>query len=456
MTALHDLGVMQAGRLMREGRLRSVELTAHSLKRIAEHDAGFHAFVQVFAEQAIAEAEAADAEMASGVERGPLHGIPFALKDNIDIAGHPTSCGSRAFANNIPSRNAEIVTRLKKAGAVVLGKLATYEFSTVGPDFNTQNPPARNPHNPAHITGGSSSGCAAAVAAGFTRITIGSDGGGSIRSPAAYCGCVGLKPTYGGLPLDGFQPLSPTLDHGGLLTANVEDAAVLFDVITGSTTVSTLKTGISELRIAYARSWSDGVAEPAIQYALDSAVKHLQQLGAIVTDIEIPDYADYEACGTVIIQHEALQTYATLLKSDRAAEIGRLAFQNLVTGAVLSDDDVALARKRQSELRTAFEHQIFGPFDALVCASTLTTAPPFSYFDAGPRWTVMRTFPFNVTGHPALAMPTGLAPDGLPMGLQLVGPMGGEAMILRIGHALEISLNLRFSPIPGATASNLN
>jgi aspartyl-tRNA(Asn)/glutamyl-tRNA(Gln) amidotransferase subunit A len=267
---------------------------------------------------------------------------------------------------------------------------------------------------------------------------------------------VGLKPGLGGLPLDGFQPLSPTLDHGGLLTATVEDAAVLLDAITGSSTVSTLKISVSDLRIAYARSWSDGVAEPAIQNALDAAIQNLRHLGAHVTEVEIPDYADYEACGTVIIQHEALQTYATLLKSERAAGIGRLAFQNLVTGAVLTDDDVALARKRQSELRAAFGNQIFGPFDALVCASTLTTAPPFSYFDAGPRWTAMRTFPFNVTGHPALAMPTGLAPDGLPMGLQLVGPKGGEAMILQIGHALETRLNLRFSPIPDATASNLN
>ncbi len=441
---------------MRGGRLSSVDLTAHSLKRIAEHDAGLHAFVLVFAEQAMAAAEAADAEMLNGVDRGPLHGIPIALKDIIDIAGYPTTCGSRAFANNIPSRDAEIVMRLKNAGAVVLGKLATYEFSTVGPDFTTLHPPARNPHNPAHITGGSSSGCAAAVAAGFTRITIGSDGGGSIRSPAAYCGCVGLKPGFGGLPLDGFQPLSPTLDHGGLLSATVEDAAVLFDVITGSTTVSTMKAGISDLRIAYARSWSAGVAEPVIQNALDAVVQHLRHLGAHVTEVEIPDYADYEACGTVIIQHEALQTYHTLLKSDRAAEIGRLAFQNLVTGAVLTDDDVAFARKRQSELRVAFEQQIFGLFDALVCASTLTTAPPFSFFDEGPRWTAMRTFPFNVTGHPALAMPTGLAPDGLPMGLQLVGQWGREAMILRIGHALENSLNLRFSPITYAPASNLN
>lgn len=456
MTALHGLSVVEAGKRMREGRLRSVDLATHALKRIAEFDGGLHAFVLVFGEQAMAQAEAADLEMARGLDLGPLHGIPFALKDIIDIAGYPTSCGSRAFTNNIPAHDAEIVTRLKNAGAVMLGKLATYEFSTVGPDFNTLHPPARNPHNAGHVTGGSSSGCAAAVAAGFTRISIGSDGGGSIRSPAAYCGCVGLKPGFGGLPLEGFQPLSPTLDHGGLLAATVEDVAVLFDVITGATTVSTLKAGVSDLRIAYARSWSDGVAEPAIQTALDATVRQLRHIGAFVTDVEIPDYADYEACGTVIIQHEAVQTHAALLKSDRAAAIGRLAFQNLVTGAVLTDDDVACARRRQSELRLAFEQQIFGPFDALVCASTLTTAPPFSSFDAGPRWTAMRTFPFNVTGHPALAMPTGLAPDGLPMGLQLVGPMGGETVILQIGHALETSLNLRFSPIPDATASNQN
>lgn len=456
MTAIHELSVVEAGRLMRAGELRSVELTANALQRISDFNRELHAFVSVSADQAMLQAEAADAEMVKGIDRGPLQGIPFALKDIIDVAGVSTTCGSLAFINNLPASDAEIVTRLKKAGAVLLGKLATYEFSTVGPDFNTLHPPAHNPHNTAHITGGSSSGCAAAVAAGFTRITIGSDGGGSIRSPAAYCGCVGLKPTFGGLPLDGFQPLSPTLDHGGLLTATVEDAAVLFDVITGAHTLSSLRKGVAGLRIAYARSWSAGISEPAIEQALDAAVEILRKRRAAVTEIDIPDYSDYEACGTVIIQHEALQTYATLLKSARADEIGRLAFQNLVTGAVLTNEDVDIARQRQAELQAAFEHQIFGPFDALICASTLTTAPAFSYFDDGPRWTAMRTFPFNVTGHPALALPTGLAPSGLPMGLQLVGPKNGEAMICRIGQALESFQNLRFSPITGATAPILN
>lgn len=437
MTALHELSVAKAGRLMRAGKLSSAELTAHALARIAALDQHFHAFVTIFAERAMEDAEAADAERANGLDRGPLHGIPCAVKDIIDMAGFATTCGSPAFANTMPARDAEIITRLRTSGAVLLGKLATYELCTVGPDFNTLHPPARNPRNTDHITGGSSSGCAAAVAAGFTRLTIGSDGGGSIRSPAAYCGCVGLKPTYEGLPLDGFQPLSPSLDHAGLLTASVEEALVFFDVLSGSTHASTINAGISGLRLAYARSWSVGIAEPAVQCALDGAVEQLQALGASVTEILIPDYADYEACGTVIIQHEALQTHKALLTGEDARHIGRLAFQNLVTGAVLTPEDVARAFQRRQELRAAFDAQVFGPFDALVCASTLTTAPPFSDFDAGPKWTPMRTFPFNVTGHPALAMPTGFAPSGLPTGLQIVGPWHGEAMVCRIGYALE-------------------
>lgn len=447
MTAHHNLSVAEAGRLMRAGKLRSADLTAHALRRIAALDGELHAFVAVLAGKAMAQARAADEELAQGIDRGLLHGIPYALKDIIDVAGLATTCGSRAFANRFAARDAEMVRRLTRGGAVLLGKLATYELSTVGPDFNTLHPPARNPRNTAHITGGSSSGCAAAVAAGFTRIAIGSDGGGSIRSPAAYCGCVGLKPTFGALPLDGFQPLSPTLDHGGVLTASVEDAALLFDVVTGAATVSTLGAGVSGLRLAYARNWSAGVAEVPVQQALDAAVDRLRQLGADVVEVDIPDYADYEACGTVIIQHEALLTHAELLKSESAAAIGRMAFQNLVTGAVLTEQDVARARQRREELQAAIEKQIFGPFDALVCASTLTTAPRFSDFGAAPRWTPMRTFPFNVTGHPALAMPTGLATSGLPMGLQLAARKGAEALLCRIGHALETGLHLRFPPI---------
>lgn len=453
MTDLHELSVMQAGTLMRAGRLSAMELATHALKRIAMLDGQFHAFVTVLAEPAMADARTADEERAYGLDRGPLHGIPYALKDIIDTADVATTCGSPIFAGRIPAHDAEIVRQLKDAGAVLLGKLATYEFSTVGPDFNSLHPPARNPRNMEHITGGSSSGCAAAVAAGFTRITVGSDGGGSIRSPAAYCGCVGLKPTYGSLPLNGFQPLSPSLDHAGLLTASVEDAAVLFDVLTGSTGSAGINDGVSGLRIAYARRWSAGAAEPSVQAALDHAVKHLQECGANVTEIHIPDYDDHEACGTVIIQHEALQTHLDLLASARSRQIGSLAFQNLVTGAVLTDEDVALAYQRQSELRAAFEAQVFGPFDALVCASTLTTAPPFSDFGAGPKWTPMRTFPFNVTGHPALAMPTGFAPSGLPTGLQIAGRKNSESLLCRIGFALENKLNVRFPPISASLPS---
>ncbi len=220
MTAA-DLSIPDAAARLRDGRLTSVALTEAHLARIAERDGAYYAFLHVAAESALAAAAEADAAFSRGEDLGPLQGIPVAIKDLFDTADMPTTYGSDLHAGRVPTGDAEVVRRLRTAGAVLLGKLETYEFAMVGPVFDRAFPPAANPWDVGRATGGSSSGSAAAVAGGLVRTTIGSDTGGSVRSPAAYCGAVGLKPTYGRISTRGAFPLSPSLDHVGLVSASV-------------------------------------------------------------------------------------------------------------------------------------------------------------------------------------------------------------------------------------------
>ena len=218
---------------LRAGTLHSTALTEHALARIAALDPLLHSFVLVTRERALADAERADRELTAGIDKGPMHGIPYGLKDIYDTAGIRTTCHSKLLVDNVPGEDSVVEAKLKAGGAVLLGKLATHEFAIGGPSFDLPFPPARNPWHVDHFTGGSSSGSAAAVAAGFTRVAMGSDTGGSIRGPAFYCGIVGLKPTYGRVSRRGVFPLSYTLDHCGPLTWTVEDAALSLQVIAG-------------------------------------------------------------------------------------------------------------------------------------------------------------------------------------------------------------------------------
>ena len=230
---LHELSIPQAARLLREGAITSVKLTEAALARVALLDPHLHAFVTQTPDRAMADARQADAAFSRGIDHGPLQGIPYALKDIIDTAAIRTTAQSRLLLDHVPSRDAVVAAKLREVGGVLLGKLATYEFAVVGPSFDLPFPSARNPWNVAHITGGSSSGAAAAVGGGLVRTAIGTDSGGSIRSPAGYCGVVGLKPTYGLVSRRGVHPLAYSMDHVGPLSASVEEAAMTLDAIAG-------------------------------------------------------------------------------------------------------------------------------------------------------------------------------------------------------------------------------
>jgi aspartyl-tRNA(Asn)/glutamyl-tRNA(Gln) amidotransferase subunit A len=427
-----DLTIAEAAARLRAGTLTAAALVEAHLARIAARDAQVHAVVHLAAAEARAAAAAADAERARGLDRGPLHGMPVGIKDLIDVAGLPTACGAPVAAPPAAA-DAEVVRRLRAAGAIPLGKLATDPYG-LGPDRDGSGPPVQNPHAPGHAPGGSSSGPAAAVAAGLVRVALGTDTGGSVRTPAAWCGVVGLKPGFGAVPLAGVVPLAPSLDHVGLIAASVAEAALTLDAIADGPPASAgLDRPPDGLRLAYARSWAeDPEATPGVLAVIDAAVERLARLGVRVEQVTLPEHAVFEACGSAILYAEALATHAAGLR-DHPDRYGAEARRTLEAARALDPAALPEARRAADALRRALDRTVFARFDAIATATALTPAPPL---DAADRWPPLRTIAFNVTGHPALSVPAGTV-AGLPVGLQIAGP--STAAICRLGAALERS-----------------
>lgn len=434
MTVPTRLSITEAGAAFRAGTLTATALALAQLDRIATLNPAVHAFTAVTTDQALAAATAADADFAAGVDRGPLQGIGFAVKDLMDVQGLPTTCGSHAHDAALATADATAVAHLRAQGAVLLGKVATYEYALVGPSFDGRHPPAVNPWNTAHITGGSSSGSAAAVAAGMVRMAIGTDTGGSIRSPACYTGVVGLKPTRDAVSRTGVFPLSDGLDHVGPLAACTADAALMMDGWQPHTSAR-LGQPVRGMTIGYARDWfaADPATHPAVLLAMDAAMSDLSQLGMRVDLIALPDYAGAEAAGIAILQYQAFALHKDRLPSGR---YGQQARETLLSGQHLTAKDFTRATATAARFRTQMD-TILHRHDAIATACVLSTAPPFTAFAANRAvWTAMRTLPFNMSGHPALALPTGFH-AGLPMGMQLIGRNRHEATLCQIGHAYE-------------------
>lgn len=431
-----DLSLVEQGRMLRDGRLTSVALVEASLDRIARRDPAYGAFYVVSAERALADAARADAELAAGTDRGPLHGIPIGIKDLIDMAGLPTTADAPGRANAIATEDAEVVARLVAGGAVLMGKLATYEWGTVGPDKRGLFPPARNPWSLDHITGGSSSGSAVAVAGGLLRTTIGTDTGGSLRGPAFYCGVVGLKPTLGAVSKRGVLGMSASMDHIGPISASVAEAALTLDVISGGQASRRLGQPISGLRIGYARNWfaSDPQIMPAVLAAMDAAVSTLSELGAVVAEVDLPDYPAIEVAAAAILHRESFDYHCAELRAHPEA-YGRRTFLSLSAGVAVTDGQLAAAQRAGAAFRAAVD-TLLDQHDALITAGALTTALLAAPFEEEAVWTPMRTIGFNVSGHPVLALPVGFH-EGLPMGMQIIGRHHDEAGIVQIGDAFE-------------------
>lgn len=432
-----DLAVPEAAAALRAGRLSAVALMAAHLERIAERNPRLHAFVAL-APDAQDRAAEADRELASGRNTGPLMGIPFGVKDLIDVAGMPTRCGSFATDDSPAMSDAPAVARLRAAGAIPLGKLATYEFAMTGPSFDGPTPPARNPWHLSRITGGSSSGSASAVAGGLVRFALGSDTGGSVRSPAAFCGIVGLKPALGAVPVEGVCPLSPTLDHLGPLAATVAEAALVFAALTGvSATPPGTLMPVSGLRIGYTRDWfaDDPATDPELLAHIDAALAAFKAAGAEVHRVTLPPYPEMERQGAVILRAEASALHRTRVRA-RPDRYGAQARQSLSAGDHYAPEAIASAHAFSRNLTRTIDAALDG-LDILVTTTTLVPAPtlPPEGVEAA-VWTPMRTLPFNMTGHPALSLPIGRV-DGLPVAIQIVAAREATAALLSIAMAVE-------------------
>ncbi|MDN3025871.1 amidase [Streptomyces sp. S.PB5] len=459
--ALHELSVPEAGARLRSGELTSVELTRHALDRIARLDPALHAFILVTRESALERAAAADRDLRAGVDRGPMHGIPYALKDIFDAEGVPTTNASRLCADTVATADSTVERRLRTGGAVGLGKLTTFEFAVGGPSFDLPFPPARNPWSEDHVPSGSSSGSGAAVAAGLVRVTVGSDTSGSTRGPAFHCGAVGLKPTYGLVSGHGARTLSPTLDHFGPLTWTVADAAAALSVIAGPDPADprtrdarvgdytrALGRPVAGLRIAHSPGWyaDDPLTRPEIVTGIEQALGVLDGLGARVETVTPPPYEVFNACGRIVFAAEAFAEHRDELR-DRPRLFGRYTYQRVMPGAGVGAADLRRAHEVRRWLRRRLDETVFDRHDVLVTACGQTTAARWSDFpdDWPPPGLVndMQTIPFSVTGHPALALPIGFADDGLPVGLQIVGRPHAEATVFRVASALEAALAQR-------------
>ncbi|WP_232846713.1 amidase [Devosia beringensis] len=437
---LLDSDLFAQSQALRDGSITAVALTRAYLARITLREPAFRAFYAISDTRALADAAQADADFVAGLDRGPLQGIPVGIKDMIDVAGVATTANAPGRAEAIAERDAVAVARLAEAGAVLIGKTATYEWGTVGPDSRGLFPPARNPWSLEHITGGSSSGNGAAIAGGMLRVALGGDTGGSLRGPAFYCGVVGLKPTFGSVPVDGALTMSPSMDHVGPMAASVAEAAVMLDAIadTGAAPAAAAWLGrpVTGLRIGYARNWfaHDSQIMPAVLAAMDAAASTLSQLGAAIEEIELPDYAAIEVAAAAILHKESFDYHAAALR-DHPEAYGRRAFLSLVTGVAISDGELVASRQAGRAFSAAVD-QLLGQHDALLTVGALTTALLAAPFEEEAVWTPMRTIGFNVSGHPVLAMPIGLH-EGLPIGMQLIGKHHDEARIVQIGHAFE-------------------
>ena len=443
--------IAEAAKLISARKLSPVELTQFCLDNIADLGPVLKPFIVVTPERALADAKAAEARVMGGAAKGPLDGIPIAHKDIYNTAGIATTAHSKLLQDHVPTEDATSVKMLADAGTVMLGKLATHEFAMGGPSFDLPWPPPVNPWNTEHFTGGSSSGTGCAVAAGLILGGTGSDTGGSIRGPAALCGLAGIKPTYGLIPRTGIQPLSYSLDHAGPMAWTVEDCAMLLQAMAGHDAVdpasanravpdylAELGDGVKGLRIGLVRHFheTDTPVSPKTQKGIDDAVATFRKLGAVVNDVTLPSLQSFQACGMVIMLSEAFAVHEPWLRT-RFNDYGELLRNRLATAIMLTGVDYVQALRRRRELcaETATAMQ---DVDILLTASQIGEAAKITEV---PRWALYDkpgfTFPFNVTGLPALSVCSGFGEKGLPVSIQLIGKPFAEATVLRAGHAFE-------------------
>lgn len=451
-TPLHYLTIAEAGELIRNGSLSPVELTRAFLERIDALDDTLQCYITVLREEAMAEARQAETEILRGDYRGPMHGIPIALKDLYDTEGTLTTASSRVMAERIPAEDATVTARLRAAGAVLLGKLAMHEFALGGPDPTNGFPLARNPWNLEHIPGGSSSGSGAGIAAGLCMGTLGSCTGGSIRGPAAFCGIAGIKATYGRVSRYGVVPLSWTLDHCGPMTWTVRDSAIMLQAIAGYDPkdptssqapvpdyAAALGGDIRGLRVGIPRHFffaDDPSVDRQTVAAADAALDALADMGAEVEEVNVPMLEHAGAAQPVIMLAEAFAYHQNNLRAtpELFGEMVRARFR---TGGLFSSADYVQAQRVRNTLKRQFA-DVLRRVDVVVSPTMSNPAPRFDEMDAMTTSRVPSfTGPYNLTGMPAISVPCGFTAEGLPIGLQFAGKPFDEPAVFRATHAYE-------------------
>ena len=448
---LVELSIAESAGRMAAGTLTSVALTRAYLDRIERLEPTINAFITVTADTAMAEAEMRDAELAAGNSRGPLHGIPIALKDNIDTAGVLTSAASAIYENRVPETDAECVGRLRAAGAVFLGKTNMHEFAFGGSSADTHYGPVHNPWNLDHIPGGSSGGSGAAVAARMCAAALGTDTAASVRNPAAHCGVTGLKATYGLASIRGIIPLSESVDHVGPITRSAEDAALMLRAMAGydPRDVSSIDVtpddyqaaigrNVSSLRVGVLRDQLYPNVHVEVAAAADAAADVLASVVGDVRDATMPLPAFEDSL--VVITGDILAYHAEFL----ADPLTRALYQPGVMARFEANSNVPLeayisARSRMIVARKTI-HEAFSDFDVFIAPTVAMPAHRIEDALNNPPdelLIIRNTIHFNTLGIPAISTPCGFTSEGLPIGLQIIGPPLGESRVLALAHAFE-------------------
>jgi aspartyl-tRNA(Asn)/glutamyl-tRNA(Gln) amidotransferase subunit A len=435
--------VLEAAAALRAKKISSVELTRECLKRIAASK--LNAFITVIEEAALARASAMDAERSHGIDRGPLHGVPFAHKDLVLTKGIRTTAGSKLYANFVPNEDAEVEKKLQAAGAVLVGKTGLHELAYGITSNNPHFGPVRNPHDPERIPGGSSGGSGAAVAAGLVPWATGSDTGGSIRIPASLCGCVGLKPTFGRVSKKGVFPLGYSLDHMGPLTRTVKDAAAVLDAIS-ERKVSPAST--AEVRIGVPENFYFDRLHPEVVSSVRGAVKTAGKLGFKVSTVRVPDIDALNAVARVLLLVEATSVHRANLH--RRAEFGTDVLALLDQGLLIPATDYVDAQRLRRTFLREFEN-VWRSADCIIIPANPAPAAKIGQatFEVGGvtedvRLATTRLMRgLNVLGVPVLALPCGMTQEKLPIGLQIVAPAWREHTLFRVGAKLEEAIGFR-------------
>jgi len=449
---LYELTMREAGKLLKNGDLSPVELAQAFFERIDETEDRLHSFITLLNDRAMGEARKAEGEIRSGNYKGPMHGIPIVLKDLYDTAGIRTTSGSQVDFDRVPTEDSTVTSRLAESGAILLGKVTMHEFALGGPDWTTPFEPACNPWNLDHITGGSSSGTASAVASGQAMGGLGSCTGGSIRGPASLCGIVGLKPTYGRVSRAGVVTLSWSQDHVGPLTYTVEDSAYMLQAIAGydpkdpTSSRSTVPDYSLSLRedirgkvFGLPRHYffdDDPSVNAEVVAVVEKAVAELESLGAKIEEIELPSLDYVRAANTIIMVSEDFAYHEPNLKT-RPEDFGEIVRARFRIGGMLSAGDYLQAQRCRQWSKREFAAAL-QKVDFFVTPTMTQPAAAFEGYD--PIATIQgRSFtaPFNVTGLPAISVPCGFTQTGLPVGMQIAGKAFDEPGVIQAAYTYQ-------------------